>query len=91
MDRDTAEKVLDGSLHNYSVLDAMRRAANGRSGNIHGTSGLDPIDGITFTTGSEASRNGRPDISILEIDVDDVPNTDRQHIVLMARSEGVAD
>jgi len=58
--RDEAESALNGGLHRESVLDAMKRAADGETaGNddrsyrsINGSSSLPPCSGITFRDGS---------------------------------------
>lgn len=73
--RDKARVALGGDLHRGSVLDAMKRAADGRDASKHdrsyteinGSCDLKPIDGIDFYTGS-----GRSDQSYLEIDLTNV-------------------
>jgi len=58
--RDEAESALNGGLHRESVLDAMKRAADGQTAGddersyrpINGASSLPPCSGITFKDGS---------------------------------------
>lgn len=68
LSRDAAKNVLKGGLHKGSVLDAMRRAADGRAANIDGTSHLEPVDAITFESGSSIGLDGNPSQSEVEID-----------------------
>lgn len=57
--RDEAESALNGGLHRESVLDAMKRAADGQAAgddersyrSINGSSSLPPCSGITFRDG----------------------------------------
>ena len=48
MTRDEANARLGGELHNGTVLDAMRRAADGYEADISGSSDLQPVESITF-------------------------------------------
>ena len=48
MTRDEANARLGGELHNGTVLDAMRRAADGYEADIGGSSDLQPVESITF-------------------------------------------
>jgi len=59
MDRDAADSRLGGGLHRDTVLDAMRRAADGYEAEISGASDLQPVDSITFKVGEGRGTQSR--------------------------------
>lgn len=76
MDRDAVNSALGGGHHRGTVLDAMRRAANGREADISGSSKLPPLDGITFHAGSKRDEQSR-----IEMDLSDLTGTEvRQNL-----------
>lgn len=80
LERDDVDSALGGGYHKTTVLDAMRRAAEGDRAKVHGTTELEPVDGIEFHSGN----NNRP--SKIEIDLADVTLQDLRHNVT-TRSE----
>lgn len=52
LDRDQCESALGGGLHNHTVLDAMKRAADGAEADIQGSCDLQPIPGVTVSIAS---------------------------------------
>lgn len=90
--RDEAGTALGGDLHRGSVIDAMKRAADGRNAGdakrnytpINGSSDLKPIDGITFIKGK-----GKSNQSKVEMDLTDVTQTEmRQNLTTENAEEG---
>ncbi|WP_331232676.1 hypothetical protein [Natronorarus salvus] len=83
--RDEANGALGGGYHKGSVLDAMKRAADGREADIDGASRLNPLDGVTFTTGS-----GKGSPSRVEIDLTDLTGAEiRQNLTTEIEGKGV--
>lgn len=90
--RGQAASALGGDLHRSSVLDAMRRAANGRDANVDGASELQPIDGIEFSTGAAVGKNGDPQQSYLLLDTADMTGEEARGILTTVNGRtGVAD
>ena len=56
MDRDECETALGGGLHNNTVLDAMKRAANGTDAAIQGSCDLQPIPGVSISVASTPAK-----------------------------------
>lgn len=84
LDRDGAEGALNGGLHKASVLDAMKRAADGRNAKIDGSSDLDPVASITFCVGE-----GRGNQSRIEMDLSDATGAEvRQNLTTGQTEEG---
>jgi len=57
-----------GGLHRGTVLDAMRRAADGDQADIDGSLALEPVDAITFNRGGTVGVDGEAQPSYLEFD-----------------------
>lgn len=85
--RDAAKNVLKGGLHKGSVLDAMRRAADGREANINGSSQLEPVDAITFQSGSSIGLDGNPSQSEVELDRSRLTAVEARQILTTVREE----
>jgi hypothetical protein len=83
--RDEAESSLGGGLHNGTVLDAMKRAADGHDADLgNGSSDIKPFDGITFASGSLGGGQSR-----LELDADDLTMNDlHQNLMTENRAGG---
>jgi hypothetical protein len=76
LDRAAADARLGGGLHRDTVLDAMRRAADGFDADINGASDLEPVDSITFRVGS-----GRDSPSVLVMDLSNATGSElRQNL-----------
>lgn len=88
MARDTARKVLDGSLHKGTVLDAMRRAANGSEAQIDGASDLESVDGIEFHTGGTVGSDGQAEQSRLKLHESRLTGTEARQILTTVRGDG---
>lgn len=88
MRRDTARKVLDGSLHKGTVLDAMRRAADGSDAKIDGASNLEPVAGIDFHTGGTVGKDGDAEQSYLQLDTESLTGTEARQILTTVSGEG---
>lgn len=71
LDRDGAEASLGGGLHRASVIDAMRRAANGHEAQINGASDLQPVPGVEFRAGQ-----GKDEQSVVEMDLTQIAPAD---------------
>lgn len=76
MTRESAALALGGDLHKGSVLDAMRRAADGTEAKIDGASDLQPVDGVTFHRGGTVGSDGDPEQSVLMLDLETVTAKD---------------
>lgn len=83
MPRDSADGALGGGLHNGTVIDAMRRAADGYEANINGSSDLEPVDAITFFLGGKVGSDGDPDQSFLQLDVADLTGEEAHQNLMM--------
>jgi hypothetical protein len=84
LDRAAADARLGGGLHRDTVLDAMRRAADGYDADINGASDLEPVDSITFRVGS-----GRDSPSILVMDLSDATGSElRQNLTTKTTGGG---
>ena len=59
LDRDGVDGALGGGHHRGTVLDAMKRAAEGREANINGASDLPPLNGVTFHKGTKRDEQSR--------------------------------
>lgn len=73
MTRDEASSALQGGLHRQSLMDAMKRAADGKEAEnaesytpINGSSDLTPQEGLRFVKGEQMEQ------SYLEFDADDL-------------------
>lgn len=66
MSRDQAKFALNGGLSRPQLLDAMRRAADGDTGNINGSSDLEPVDGLEFVSGGGRDRQSKIRLNIAE-------------------------
>lgn len=92
LNRDQAASALGGDLHRSSVIDAMRRAANGNAADISGSSDLQPIGGIEFSTGAAVGNDGVPEQSHLLADTADVTGDEARKILTTVNGQtGVAD
>lgn len=90
--RSQADSALGGDLHKQSVLDAMKRAADGHAAKTTGSSDLHPIDAIEFTTGGTVGRDGSPEQSYLVIDLRDLTGDQARQILTTGEAvQGVAD
>lgn len=90
--RDQAGSALGGDLHNGSILDSMRRAANGADADINGSSELQPVEGIVFKTGAAVGPDGDPEQSYLELDTRDLTGDEAHQILMTVDGRmGVAD
>lgn len=88
MSRDAARKVLDGRLHKGSVLDAMRRAADGSEAQIDGASDLTPVDAIEFHTGGTVGSDGKAQQSRIELDASNLTGTEARQILTTESGTG---
>lgn len=79
--RDSARATLGGGLHKASVLDAMRRAANGDEAKIDGASDLTPIDAISFAVGGNVIRKEGAEQSAVRMDLDDLTAPEARQIL----------
>lgn len=59
LDRDGVDGSLGGGHHRGTVLDAMKRAAEGREADINGASDLPPLNGVTFHKGTKRDEQSR--------------------------------
>ena len=69
--RDSANEVIGGGYHRSTVLDVMRRAADGKEADINGSTDLEPIDGIQFEKGTKMEDQSR-----ITIDLSDITGSD---------------
>lgn len=65
--RDSANEAIGGGYHRSSVLDVMKRAADGTEAEINGSTELEPIDGINFEKGDAMSDQSRITIDLSDI------------------------
>ena len=94
IDRDACNAALAGDLHRGSVLDAMKRAADGKLASesdavaynpINGSSGLQPINGVTFRTGKAVNSRLESEQSHLVMSADSLTRTDlRQNLTTVS-------
>lgn len=81
LSRSACSIALSGDLHKGSVLDAMRRAADGREADIDGSSKLDPVDAITFERGGTVGSSGEAQQSIVKINRSRLTDTEGRQIL----------
>lgn len=72
IDRSAASAALGGDLHRGSVLDAMKRAADGTDADINGSSDLQPIDGVSFQAGKHRDTQSTVALDLTEFDPADL-------------------
>lgn len=94
IDRDACNAALAGDLHRGSVLDAMKRAADGKLASesdavaynsINGSSDLQPIDAITFRTGKAVNSRLESEQSHLVMSADSLTRNDlRQNLTTVS-------
>ena len=90
--REQAASALGGDLHRSSVIDAMRRAANGRQADINGSSDLQALTAVEFSTGAAVGADGDPQQSYLLIDTGDLTGEEARKILTTVNGQmGVAD
>ena len=93
LNRDRCKTALASSVKRAQVLDAMKRCADGSDAQhaervdytpIQGSSDLQPVDAITFTTGNAVGSTGGPEQSTLELSLADLTGTDlrKNHITV---------
>ena len=92
--RDGCNAALAGDLHRGSVLDAMKRAADGKLASksdavaynpINGSSDLQPVDAIAFTTGTAVNSRLDSEQSHLVMSVDSLTRNDlRQNLTTVS-------
>lgn len=83
--RDGVNGVLGGGHHRGTVLDAMRRAADGREADINGSSDLPPLNGVTFLSGSKTQDQSR-----IELDLSDLTGSEvRQNLTTVQTGNDV--
>jgi len=97
--RDQAEAALEGGLHRGTVLDAMKRAADGQDASncdavdytpINGASDLEASDAITYITGRNDPGRTSGQQSELVMAVDDVTGSEaRQNLTTGSTDGGV--
>lgn len=90
MTRDEVNGLLGGELHRESILDAMKRAAEGDAGDINGSSSLEPIEGVSMVTGN-GGRQSRVEIdttSMAGVDVDRLTAADSRNIMTTEQTGG---
>jgi len=90
MTRDSCTAALAGDLHRGSVLDAMKRAADGKLAGapdaveytaINGASDVQPVDGITYESGRSVGQRGGSSQSRLVMAADGLTRVDvRQNL-----------
>lgn len=88
MARSTAGKTLGGGLHKGTILDAMKRAADGCEADIDGSSDLQPMDAIDFNTGGTVGSDGEARQSYLEMDATNLTGTEARQILTTEEGEG---
>lgn len=66
MDRDQVKYALGGGLSRAQLLDAMRRAADGRDADINGSSDLEPVNGLEFVKGTGRSTQSKIRLNLTE-------------------------
>ena len=71
MNRDQAKYALNGGLSRAQLLDAMRRAADGKEADIDGSSDLEPLEGVQFVKGT-----GRSEQSKIRMNLTQMPGED---------------
>ena len=59
LSRDEVDSALGSGHHRGTVLDAMKRAAEGREANINGSSDLPALNGVTFHKGTKRDEQSR--------------------------------
>lgn len=79
--RDECDARLGGGNHPGTLMDAMRRAADGRDADIQGTSNLKPIPAISLSVASSKDEQ-----SHLELDRDDLTHEDVRQNLMMESS-----
>ncbi len=86
LDRDQCESALGGGLHNNTVLDAMKRAADGREADIQGSSDLSPVPGLTVSIASSSAEQ-----TFIELDSVELTSAElRQNLLTDIEQEGVS-
>lgn len=85
MTRDSATMALGGNPHKGTVLDAMRRAADGHDANIDGSSDLEPVDAIEFNVGGTVGSDGTARQSQLRLQQDRLTGTEARQILTTER------
>lgn len=95
LSRDEVDSRLGGGLHRDSVLDAMKRAADGHHAGsehadlgyrpINGATSLEPVDSIAFERGQDRGEQSR-----VVMDLSDATGTEvRQNLTTKDTEEGV--
>lgn len=81
MRRQSCGTTIGGGLHKGSVLDAMRRAANGSEAKIDGNSDLEPVDAITFQNGGTVGSDGNAEQSHISLDTASLTGSEARQIL----------
>lgn len=81
MRRESCGTTIGGGLHKGSVLDAMRRAANGSEARIDGKSDLEPVDAIEFQKGGTVGSDGQAEQSYVKLDTSGLTGTEARQIL----------
>lgn len=84
LDRDQCESALGGGLHNNTVLDAMKRAADGAEADIQGSCDLQPIPGLTISVASTRSEKTTIELDSVELSSAEL----RQNLLLQSEGKG---
>lgn len=97
--RDHCSSALGSTEQRATVLDAMKRAADGEKASdpdhvdyspIQGSSSLEPMDAITFNTGASVNGSGEAEQSHIKIRLDSLTLTDlRKNLTTV--SDGMGD
>lgn len=99
MTREQCETALGSTVSRAQVLDAMKRAADGSAAAdaeaveytpIQGSSDLQPVDAVGFTTGSAVNNRGDPEQSHLSLSVADLTGTDLRKNHMTVNGDGGA-
>lgn len=72
LDRDAVNGILGGGHHRATVLDAMKRAADGSEADINGSSKIQPLNGITMRNGSVGREQAKIEMDLTKISSSDV-------------------
>ena len=67
LERDGVDGALGGGHHRGTVLDAMKRAAEGREADINGASDLPPLNGVTFYKGTKRDEQSRISMDLADV------------------------
>ena len=98
LSRDRCSAALGSTVQRGTVLDAMKRAADGRDASdrdavgytpIQGASSLEPMDAISFHTGASVNNSGETEQSHIRIRLDSLTMTDvRKNLTTVSEGNG---